>query len=61
MMEEVKEKLGKLAMGLSELSGDAEKKKAEAAAAVADEAAETVKTVEDIVEVDAQAEAEKGN
>jgi lipid-binding SYLF domain-containing protein len=61
MMEEVKEKLGKLAMGLSEVSGDAEKKKAEAAAAAADEAAESVKTVEDIVEVDAQAEAEKGN
>jgi lipid-binding SYLF domain-containing protein len=58
MMAEVKDKLGKLAMGLSELPGEEEKKKAEAARAEADKAAESA---QDVVEVDAQAEAAKGN
>jgi hypothetical protein len=58
MMAEVKDKLEKLAMGLSELPGEEEKKKAEAARAEADKAAEAA---QDVVEVDAQAEAAKGN
>jgi lipid-binding SYLF domain-containing protein len=58
MMAEVKEKLEKLAMGLSELPGEEEKKKAEAALTEADKAAEAA---QDVVQVDAQAEAAKGN
>jgi lipid-binding SYLF domain-containing protein len=58
MMAEVKDKLGKLAMGLSELPGEEENKKAEAALTEADKAAEAA---QDVVQVDAQAEAAKGN
>ena len=62
MLEEVKDKLTKLAEGKSEEIGESEKKKAAAAAEAADKAAETVKSQDsDIVHVDAAAEAAKGN
>jgi lipid-binding SYLF domain-containing protein len=58
MMAEVKDKLGKLALGVSELPGEEEQKKAAVALAEADKAAEAA---QDVVQVDAQAEAAKGN
>jgi lipid-binding SYLF domain-containing protein len=62
MLAEVKYKLVKLSQGLSEKIGEAEKKKAEAAAKAADAASDTLKTADsDIVHVDAEAEAGKGN
>eukprot|EP00339_Tiarina_fusa_P006119 CAMPEP_0117055462 /NCGR_PEP_ID=MMETSP0472-20121206/38454_1 /TAXON_ID=693140 ORGANISM="Tiarina fusus, Strain LIS" /NCGR_SAMPLE_ID=MMETSP0472 /ASSEMBLY_ACC=CAM_ASM_000603 /LENGTH=263 /DNA_ID=CAMNT_0004771479 /DNA_START=116 /DNA_END=907 /DNA_ORIENTATION=+ len=62
MLDEVKTKLVKLGQGLSEKIGEAEKIKAQAAAAAADAASDTMKTEDsDIVLVDAEAEAAKGN
>lgn len=61
MLDEVKDKLVKLSQGLSEKIGEAEQKKAEAAASIADAASDTLKTEDDsdIVHVDAEAEAAK--
>ena len=60
MLDEVKDKLGKLAQGLTEKIGEAEKQKAEAAALAADKASETLKSEDsDIVHVDAESEATK--
>jgi lipid-binding SYLF domain-containing protein len=62
MLGNVKDKLAKLGQGLSEKIGEEEKKKAEAAAAAADAASDTLKTEDsDIMHMDAEAEAAKGN
>jgi lipid-binding SYLF domain-containing protein len=59
MLEEVVEKLGKLAAGMTEVPGAAEKEKAEKAKAEADKMAEEMHEEEDVIQVDAKVEAEK--
>jgi lipid-binding SYLF domain-containing protein len=60
LMPNVLDKLGKLAQGLTEVPGGAEKQKVEAAKAEADKASEEINKGDDVVEIDAQAEAAKG-
>jgi lipid-binding SYLF domain-containing protein len=59
LMPDVMDKLGKLAQGLTEVFGEAEKQKVAVAKAAADKAAEEINKGDDVVEVDAQAEAAK--
>jgi lipid-binding SYLF domain-containing protein len=59
MLQEVVDKLGKLAAGMTEVPGAAEKEKAEKAKEEADKMAEEIHEEEDVIEVDAKAEAEK--
>lgn len=62
LINEVKEKLGKLSMGMSETPKEAEKKKQEQAFAEAEKAAEEIhkSSPSDVVHVDAKEEAAKG-
>jgi lipid-binding SYLF domain-containing protein len=59
MLQDVVDKLGKLATGMTEVPGAAEKEKAEKAKEEADKVAEEMHEEEDVIEIDAKAEAEK--
>jgi lipid-binding SYLF domain-containing protein len=59
MLQEVVDKLGKLAAGMTEVPGAAEKEKAEKAKEEADKMAKETQEEEDVIEVDVKAEAEK--
>jgi hypothetical protein len=59
MLQEVVDKLGKLAAGMTEVTGAAEKDKAEKAKKEADKMAEEIHEEEDVIDVDAKAEKEQ--